>query len=195
MNKLKLTFLTFLLSFCGFAQSEGEITKKLLFEAEAGVAIYDQIGAPPLSSFQMRFGSVANEYFSLGMLLNGYTATGFSYFENKDGDYDKYLTHGGRGGVFLRITGGTESHLFAELQGTVGAVFQVVGEDRFSYLDDALEFGGGINIGYNVVFANYSYFGLYAGAEFGNWHEQGNSQGRSEGYVRYNFGLRFQVRH
>lgn len=195
MKKLKLTSVTFLISLCGFAQSEGEVARQFLFEAEAGVAVYDEIDAPPLSSFQMRFGTVVNEYFTLGMLLNGYTATGYSYFQNKDGGYDEYLTKGGRGGLFLRATGSRESHLFAELQGAFGAIFQVIGEDQSLHMEDAFEFGGGVNLGYNVAFANSSYFGFYAGAEFGNWNNQDNGQNQREGYVRYNFGLRFQIRH
>lgn len=197
MKKLKLTSLIFLISLCGFAQSEGEVAREFLFEAEAGIAIYQKVDAPSLSSLQLRFGTSANEYFSLGMLLNGYTATASSYIQNNDGSLDKYLTQGGRGGVFLRATGSSESHLFAELQGTFGAIFQVVAEDPLLPMNDAIEFGGGINLGYNVAFANSSYFGFYAGAEFGNWYHQnaGNGQSESQGYVRYNFGLRFQIRH
>jgi len=189
MKKLLLLIFTFTIGFNTVAQENFSKKSDLLFEAEAGIAIYGETDAPPLTSFQLRFGSVVHKYLSMGLLFSGFTATGPSVIKSQLGTYSEYITHGGRGGFFLRVTGGEESHFYAELQSTVGGIFQVAGNENIAFIQEDLEYGGGINIGYNIAFANSSYFGFYAGAEVGKWQEAG------EGYLRYNLGLRFQVRH
>lgn len=184
MKKLTLTLL---LSFIAI-QLSAQDDKKLLFEAESGLAFYRNTEAPPLSSFYLRFGTVAGKYFQTGILINGYTANAKSYYSNQWGNQDSYLTRGGRGGVFLKASEGKESHLYAELQGTFGVVAEI--EDSETHrLEGGMEYGGGVNIGYNVAFANSSYFGVYLGAEVGDWMGSGIT------YTRFNFGLRFQSRY
>ena len=170
---------------------------RFFFEAESGVSKYDVISVPVVS-FQLHVGSVVNEFFGTGLFLNGYTATGAATTSFHDTVGYAPIPHGFRAGVFLRACTSAKpnvNHAYAEFKGSVGYMFQ---SGMMLKADDtAMEFLGGMDIGYNISMGSDSYFGIYLGAETGflNFKDDPLIIGGNTNLLRYNFGLRFQKRY
>ncbi len=194
MKKWSIALLIIGIAAITTAQSDNH-QKKLLFEAEAGVAMYN-VASVPVTSFQLQLGSVISPALNLGLFLNGYTATGSSpHYDRSVVNYSP-TPHGGRVGLFLRGNSTSQpnrSHVYAQLKGSIGYLFQP-GLANTVDLDQGLEILGGLDLGFSANIGSGAYFGFYLGFELGSV-DIAVEEPLSAELIRYNFGLRFQKRY
>ncbi len=173
-----------------FGQNNSGKTPRSI-ELQFGTTQYNYIEAI-MPSFQLAFVTHDYQHFSGSLFINCYTTyqsitKQTSAFKELD-----YRPMGLRGGLNLRLSTNSEkTHVFIELQGSLGRVFQT-GITANAMYDNAWEYLGISNLGCNFKLSPSNYLGFYAGGGIGFLSYKQLRIHRD--ILRYQTGITYQIR-
>ena len=172
-------------------QKESKDEQGGLFELQLGAVDYSYFNvlAP---SVQFNLATPLGKYFSLGVLLNGYSAIAPATTDDKWGNEFSYNPQGARVGLMLRAGSvPTTTHFYGEIIGTAGKAYDTgVVEDKEESRATELMFGG--NIGVNFITKNDYFFGIYTGFSIGQLDF--DDQVQKKKITKFQFGLTYHLK-